>query len=309
MGTAKRERQKANRQARLEQLAKEARQQKTRKRTFTIGGAVIGAVVVLFVLARLAGGGDDDSSTDTTLPSTATTIASETSTAPTDTSDLGTATTAATETTEAASTTEATTTTVAFAYGDAPCPADDGSTALPDTFEGAPKLCIDPSKTYTAEVVTNKGSFTMELNTEGAPGNVNNFVVLARYGYYDGSVCHRIMKDFVVQCGRPDLDDTEAAEKAPGYTVGDELPAAGEYAEGVVAMANTGSPDTGGGQWFIITGDQGASLDPNYTILGTVTKGLNSTVQALENLADPTASNGVPTLAKVVIESVTITES
>ena len=83
----------------------------------------------------------------------------------------------------------------------------------------------------------------------------------------------------------------------------------GEYSEGVVAMANTGSPNTGGGQWFIITGENGASLPAQYTILGTVTKGLTSTVQALENLADPTASNGVPPLAPVTIESITITES
>ena len=307
MGTAKRERQKANRQARLEQLAKEARQQKTRKRTFTIGGVVIGAIVVLFVLARLAGGDDDPATPDasaTTVPATATTDASTASTAPVDTSDLGT-----TDTTAATSTTEATTTTVEFAYGEAPCPEADGSTEMPDTFDGAPELCIDPSKTYTAEVVTDKGSFTIDLNTEGAPGNVNNFVVLARYGYYDGSTCHRIIKDFVVQCGRPDLDDEQAAEERPGYTVNDELPTDAEYAEGVVAMANTGSANTGGGQWFIITGADGASLPPQYTILGTVSKGLTSTVQALENLADPTASNGVPPLAPVTIESITITES
>ena len=117
------------------------------------------------------------------------------------------------------------------------------------------------------------------------------------------------LADVVVQCGRPDNDDVEAAESAPGYNVVDELPGTGEYAEGVVAIANTGSPNTGGGQWFVITGDGGAALPPQYTVLGKVTKGLTTTVQALENLADPTAENGVPPLAPVTITSVTITES
>ena len=314
MGTAKRERQKANRQARLEQLAKEARQQKQRKRWVTITVVVGGALVLLFGLAWLVNDDEEDTATTTppvvTLDPAATTATTSPtgSTEPGDTS-ASTATTEVTETTAAASTTEATTTTVAFEYGDAPCPAEDGSTEMPDTFDGPPELCIDPEATYTAEVVTDKGSFTIELNTEGAPGNVNNFVSLARYGYYDGADCHRIIQDFVVQCGRPTGLPESEAEARPGYTVTDELPAEGAYAEGVVAMANTGSPNTGGGQWFIITGENGASLPAQYTVLGTVTKGLNSTVQALENLADPTASNGVPPLAPVTIESITITES
>jgi cyclophilin family peptidyl-prolyl cis-trans isomerase len=191
-----------------------------------------------------------------------------------------------------------------FAYGTAPCPADDGSTAKTDTFEGAPQLCIDPAAAYTADVVTNKGSFTITLDAATSPGNVNNFVTLARYHYYDGTGCHRVLKDFVVQCGRPGDD-----EDAPGYNVPDELPSAGDYAEGVIAMANTGSADSGGGQWFIITGDQGVALPPQYTIIGTVTKGFDTTVQALENLADPLAQNGVPPLAEIVIESITVTQS
>lgn len=302
MGTAKRERQKANRQARLEELAKQARKEKTKKRGLTIGVVVVGGVLLLFLLARLVGG--DDEATSTPPVSTVDPAATTASTAPFDTSDIP-ATTEATGTTEAAaSTTAAPTTTVAFEYGEGDCPEADGSSDLPDSFDGAPALCIDPAATYTAEVTTNKGSFTIELNTEGAPGNVNNFVTLARFGYYDGTGCHRIIADFVVQCGRPGEDET-----APGYTVADELPASGEYAEGVVAMANTGAPNTGGGQWFIITGENGASLPAQYTILGTVTKGLDTTVQALENLADPTADNGVPPLVPVEITSVTITES
>ena len=107
-----------------------------------------------------------------------------------------------------------------------------------------------------------------------------------------------------MQCGRPGDD-----ESAPGYNVPDELPSAGDYAEGVVAMAKQSSPDSAGGQWFVITGDQGVALPPQYSIIGTVTKGYDTAVQALENLADPLAENGVPPLAEIVIESITITQS
>jgi cyclophilin family peptidyl-prolyl cis-trans isomerase len=305
VGTTKRERQKANRQQRLEQLARDARRTKTRRRGFQIGVVVVGALVLLFGLARLLG--DDDDSTDTATPPTLgtvvdTTVATSDSAAPSTSVDGSTTTTDP----NAPTTTAGPTTTVAeaFAYGTAPCPAADGSTDKPDTFEGAPKECIDPAKTYTAEVVTNKGSFTITLDPERSPGNVNNFVVLSRYGYYDGSGCHRIIKDFVVQCGRPGED-----ESAPGYTIPDELPSEGEYEEGMVVMANTGQPDSGGGQWFIITGDQGVSLPAQYSIIGSVTKGFNTTVQVLENLADPLADNGVPPLSEIDITSITITES
>ena len=297
VGTTKRERQKANRQKRLEELAHQARRDKTRKRGLQIGIAVVAALVLLFVAAQFLG--DDDDAADTTSGATTTAVV-DTTLAPTTTDPNATTTTEGPTTTAAPTTTEV----KEFAYGTAPCPADDGSSEKTDTFEGAPQLCIDPAATYTAEVVTNKGSFTITLDTANAPGNVNNFVTLARYHYYDGTGCHRVLKDFVVQCGRPGDD-----EDAPGYNVPDELPSAGDYAEGVIAMANTGSADSGGGQWFIITGDQGVALPPSYSILGTVTKGFDTTVQALENLADPLAQNGVPPLAEIVIESITITQS
>jgi cyclophilin family peptidyl-prolyl cis-trans isomerase len=297
VGTTKRERQKANRQKRLEEIAHQARRDKTRKRGLQIGISVVAMLVLLFVVARLVSDDDSSSSESTTAPTSS--VAPDTTAVPT-TEAGGSTTTAAPTTTVAPTTTEA----PAFAYGTAPCPADDGTSTKPDSFEGAPQQCIDDAATYTAEVVTNKGTFTISLDTAGAPGNVNNFVTLARYGYYNGTGCHRVIKDFVVQCGRPGDD-----ENAPGYTVPDELATAGAYAEGVVAMANTGSPDSGGGQWFIITGEQGAALPPQYTVIGTVTKGYDTTVQALENLADPLAGNGVPPLAEIVIESVTITQS
>jgi cyclophilin family peptidyl-prolyl cis-trans isomerase len=296
VGTAKRERQKANRQMKLEELAKEAQRSKVKNRTLQIGGTVLGIMVLLFIVSRLANNNDSPTAATTTVAATTTTV-DATSTTASDTS------TTVAETT----TTVAPTTTVAkpFTYGTAPCPAADGSTAKPATFAGAPAKCIKDGATYTAVVETNKGSFTITLDAANAPGNVNNFVTLARYGYYNNNtLCHRVIKGFVVQCGKVKGDDKEAQ---PGYSVPDELPKE-PYAEGIIAVANTGKPDTGGGQWFIITGAQGVQLPQQYSIIGKVTEGYDTTVKALENLADPTAASGVPTLAEIDIVKVTITE-
>ena len=84
-------------------------------------------------------------------------------------------------------------------------------------------MCIDPAKTYTATVETNKGTFTITLDPKAAPQTVNNFVALARYHYYDDTPCHRIITGFVVQCGDP----TGKGTGGPGYEIPDELPQAG----------------------------------------------------------------------------------
>jgi cyclophilin family peptidyl-prolyl cis-trans isomerase len=292
VGTTKRERQKANRQQRLEEMARTARKDKTKRTATLVSVVVIGGLVLLFGLSYLFADDDDDDLAD--VPTTPLSVPATTlDAAPTTTFDPN-----ATTTTEGPTTTVAT----AFEFGTAPCPEADGSTETPETFGGPPSKCIDETKGYVAEVVTSKGTFEITLDAEKAPGNVNNFVTLARYGYYDGTDCHRIIKDFAVQCGRRNGDET-----APGYTVADELPAPDSYSEGVVAMANTGQPNSAGGQFFIIVGESGASLPPSYTILGRITKG-QSTVQVLENLADPLAQNGVPPLVEIEIESITIEE-
>ncbi|MEX1106680.1 MAG: peptidylprolyl isomerase [Ilumatobacteraceae bacterium] len=302
MGTAKRERQKANRQQRLEELAKTARREKTKRRGLTIAVVVIGGLLLLFGLAKIVGSDDESTAPlDTSAPLITLDPASSSTVDPASTTTVD----------PASTTTEGPTTTVvrSFEYGTAPCPPADASSAKPHTIEGPPQLCIDPAKTYTATVVTNKGEFTIALDTANAPGNVNNFVALSRYHYYDDSTCHRVITDFVVQCGRPNLDDVQAAEEAPGYTVADELSTADSYEVGTIAMANTGAPDSGGGQWFIVTGAGGVGLPPQYTVVGTVTKGLDTTVKVLAGLADPLAANGVPPLSPIDITSVTIIES
>ena len=187
----------------------------------------------------------------------------------------------------------------------ADCPATDGSEPKQQTFDEMQPFCIDVTKSYSAEVVTNFGAFTIEFDAERAPQNVNNFVTLARYHYFDDTECHRVLTDFVVQCGDPDA----SGFGGPGYTIPDELPLAGEYELGSLAMANIGQPDSAGSQFFIITGDRGAALPPQYSLFGQVTDGLDTVISTLNTLENPDGENGTPPLETIAIESVTITES
>ena len=180
------------------------------------------------------------------------------------------------------------------------CPAPDGSSPQRRRFDGPPPMCIDPSLTYTAEMVTTKGTMTILLDAAGAPKTVNNFVVLARYHYYDGVAFHRIIPGFVVQGGDPE----GTGRGGPGYRFEDELPRPGRYEVGSLAMANAG-PNTNGSQFFIISGPAGAGLPPQYSLFGKVVKGLE-VVAALDAVGSPGA--GTPR-ERVLIESVTITES
>jgi cyclophilin family peptidyl-prolyl cis-trans isomerase len=294
VGTAKRERQKANRQVRLEQMAKQARTQKNRKRGLLIGIGLPVLLALIFLVAFLTRGDDDDTAT-TTIP---TPSSSPVSVDPS-------ATTAPTGDSVAA---PVTVTPETLPAGDTPCPAADGSSPRVITFAAAPPMCIDTAKTYTAEVTTNFGAYTMELYPDKAPETVNNFVVLARYHYFDNTTCHRAITDFMVQCGDP----TATGSGGPGYEFKNENPAAAtEYVKGSVSMANAGQ-DTNGSQFFVATSDQtAASLGaPDYTLFGQVTAGLDTTVAALNALGDnPAAANGVPPLEQIVIQSVTITEA
>jgi cyclophilin family peptidyl-prolyl cis-trans isomerase len=208
------------------------------------------------------------------------------------TTDETTADTAATEGSAVADDGAATT-------GTTECPPEDGSAEPQQTFDGPPPMCIDESATYEAAFTTNKGEFTMTLDPSIAPETVNNFVVLARYHYFDDTVCHRIIPGFVVQCGDP----TATGTGDPGYSFPDELPDAGDYEIGSVAMANSG-PDTNGSQFFIITGENGAALPPDYSLFGEVTEGFDETVVAMEAAGSET---GTPT-EEVQIVSVEITE-
>lgn len=288
MGTAKRERKKMNREMGRQAQQVAAKRQKTTKTTIRIVGAIVIILALFFGIAFLTD--DDEKSTDTATPvSTAvdayasTTVAGDaTTTVPGDA-----------------------TTPSDFVYGTTECPPAEGAATQTQEFSDSFALCIDPTKTYTAVVKTNMGTYSAVLDAAKAPGTVNNFVNLARNKYFDGTTCHRAIPGFMIQCGDP----TATGSGGPGYKFADELPASGEYKIGSLAMANSG-PDTNGSQFFVISGDQGVSLPPSYTLFGQVTDGLDSTVVALDAAGnDDPSSNGVPPLKEIKIESITITES
>ena len=210
----------------------------------------------------------------------------------------------ATETTADTSTDDDTTAETADA-GDASqadCPPDEGTDGQTQTFDAPPPMCLDDDATYEAVVTTNKGEFTIALDPEQAPVTTNNFVFLARHRYFDDTVCHRIIPDFVVQCGDP----TATGTGGPGYTIVDEPPAPGRYRVGSIAMAKTPAPDSGGSQFFIITGANGTALPPEYSLFGEVTAGLDDTVAAMAAAGTPGA--GVPS-ETIAIESTRIVQS
>jgi peptidylprolyl isomerase len=178
-------------------------------------------------------------------------------------------------------------------------PEPDGSSPQTQHFDGPPPMVIDPAKRYTAELATSKGTMTIALDPVAAPKTVNNFVFLARWHYFDGIVFHRIIPGFVLQGGDPQGTGTGG----PGYRFEDELPPAGRYEVGSLAMANAG-PDTNGSQFFVISGPAGVRLPPSYSLFGKVVKGLD-VVAAIDAVG---SRSGKPT-ERVVIESVTIAEA
>ncbi|MEX2278606.1 MAG: peptidylprolyl isomerase [Acidimicrobiia bacterium] len=162
----------------------------------------------------------------------------------------------------------------------------------------APAFTVDTAKTYTAVLDTNHGEITLELDAGRSPLTVNNFVFLAREGFYDGVIFHRCIPGFVIQGGDP----TGTGRGGPGYKFRDELDGPGSYSRGTVAMANSG-PNTNGSQFFICVAEVG--LPHSYTIFGQVTSGLDA-VDSI--LAVPTDRSDRPE-QDCVITSVTITEA
>ena len=180
------------------------------------------------------------------------------------------------------------------------CPAADGSSPRQTSFDGPFPMCIDPAKSYSAELDTSLGSMTVHLDAAAAPKTVNNFVNLARYHYYDGLVFHRIIQGFMCQGGCPE----GSGRGNPGYRFEDELPKPGRYEIGSVAMANAG-PNTNGSQFFIVSGPSGVGLPPQYSLFGKVVNGLD----VLEKMEKVETGAGDRPATDVVINSVTITES
>jgi len=278
VGTDKRERQKANRQLKYEQQAKEEQRRRLTRRVVVGVLAVAGALALVVFLAWAFGSDDEET------PATVTTVAPTTTVAP--------------STSAAASTT-----TVApqpFTYGSGSCPPEQVTEPVRQ-FDDAPQLCIDPAATYTARFVTNLGDIVVDLAAADVPGTVNNFVTLARHGYYDDTRIFRADTSIGILQGGG-FSNTED----PGYEIPDES-AGYTYRPGQIAMARTAAPNSAGGQWFFTVTDAAAALDAQgtYVVFGEITEGLD-VAEAMLALAP--ADGDTPT-EEIVLERVEITET
>ncbi len=271
MRSDKRARQRAAREARL---AAEAKQQKRRKqiRNAIIVVVVAGAIVGI-AFAVSSGSNGPKSTTTTTKPSPAQAADAKL---------------------------QAQANAVAVKSG---CPASTKTQVNTQKYSAAPAMTINTSLPYTATVVTTTGTFTIALDAKSAPITVNIFVFLAGKGYYHCVIFHRVIPQFMDQTGDP----TGTGQGGPGYTIQDENPPkaanpSDQYPLGSVAMANTGSPNTGGSQFFIVAGPQGESLSNTYALFGSVTSGMN----VVDTINQQGSAKGVPPDVTQRIISVTI---
>ncbi len=205
---------------------------------------------------------------------------------------------AATSTAAATDATTAAGDTTAGADG---CTDVDVPAAREDGGATAPKERLDPEQTYNLVFATNCGSFTVTLDLAAAPATAASLVSLAKAGFYDDTIFHRIVPGFVIQGGDP----TQSGAGGSGYKTVDPPPADAAYTKGVVAMAKGGSEPAGtaGSQFFVVTGAD-VGLPPDYAIVGKVTSGIE-VVERIGELGDPTTEK--PT-RPVVIKSVTVEE-
>lgn len=165
---------------------------------------------------------------------------------------------------------------------------------MPKQWDSPPPMQIDPDKKYTATFKTEHGDIVAELFADKAPITVNNFVFLAREGYFNDTTFHRVIENFMVQGGDP----TGSGRGTPGYRFRDEDGAlAGKHSgPGVLSMANAG-PDTNGGQFFITHTDT-PWLDGKHGVFGRVTQGLDVLMQI--RIRDP--QSNIPASKLVAVE-------
>ena len=149
---------------------------------------------------------------------------------------------------------------------------------MPKSYDSPPAMQIDPEKNYVARFKTSKGQFDVQLTASTTPVTVNNFVFLARDGFYDGLTFHRVIDNFMIQGGCPRGD----GRGGPGYRWDDEAAALKQRHDGpgVLSMANAG-PNTNGSQFFITHAAQ-PHLDGKHAVFGRVTGDGQQVVDAIE---------------------------
>ncbi|HEX8582422.1 MAG TPA: peptidylprolyl isomerase [Acidimicrobiales bacterium] len=275
MSTTKRQRQKEGRLARLE--AARIAQQRAQRRRRIITAVIL---VVVFVGAAFAFSAMFDDDDGDSVSATDTSTTETTSGEPEE-----------------------------FTYGNGECPPDDGADEPKLDFEDAPQLCIDPAASYTAVFETSEGTVRVALDTERTPGTANNFVALARWGYYDGTEIFRTDTSIdIIQGGSPHTNDN--SDPGPGYTIPDEG-GTFTYQPGDLVMARSAAPDSASAQFFFAAGPNVSALDAQgtYVTFGHVTEGLDVLEEILAlNVDDPQSGLGGHPSRDVVIESVTIEE-
>lgn len=304
MTADKRARQKANRAGRIA-AARAAEAQAVRQRRATRWGAGVVVVLIGFAgIAWLVGRGDDQApdldSVDTT---TTTTTAPEPEPEPTVSEpDTTTSTTQPVEISEPT---------------DPGCPAPDKSSPRTLEFDGPQPMCINPAHDYRAVFDTSEGEVVFDLDTDSTPNTVNNFVTLARWGYYDGTTLFRTDPSIdIIQGGSPHTDS--AGDPGPGYTIPDEPTFSDEggvltgpyrYVPGQLVMARSAGPDSSGAQFFFTTGPNTALLDGQgtYIVFGQTDEAGLGVLQSIIGLHQPDDSGlgGRPSRT-VTVNSVTI---
>ena len=163
-------------------------------------------------------------------------------------------------------------------------------------YDRAPEMALKPGYDYHAVLVTSQGTVRVRLFAEEAPETVNNFVFLARDGYFDGTTFHRVIKDFMVQGGDP----TGTGAGGPGYQIPDEFhPELRHDKPGVLSMANAG-PNTGGSQFFI-THVATPWLDDRHAVFGEVVEGMD-VVNSIRERDPQRAREPGETIERVEIE-------
>ena len=162
-------------------------------------------------------------------------------------------------------------------------------------WDAPPEMIIDPAETYQAVMTLDSGEVVIELLTDVAPITVNNFVFLAREGFYDGTTFHRVIPGFVAQGGDP----TGTGTGGPGYQFQDELSEV-PFEQGIVGMANAG-PNTNGSQFYLML-DAAPHLTNRYTAFGRVTEGLEN-VLAITPRDPMSATHPGDEIISVVVES------
>ncbi len=189
------------------------------------------------------------------------------------------------------------------------CGEEESSSPKPDggtmQWDAPPEMTIDTDTEYLVTVETTHGTMSGRLFPDAAPHAVNNFVFLAKQGYFDGLVVHRIVKGFVLQSGDP----TGIGTGGPGYTIEeDPIPSDLNYVKGTFAMANKGTPGSGGSQFFITLDDLTGRLPKQYALFGVLDEGLDTVdkINDVETNVGPSGEKSSPAedvrILKVTVE-------